>query len=40
MPGQNAPGQLVGEAAVYSDGEDALHPRTRSASARAAGVPT
>ena len=40
MLGQHALRQLVGEAAVDADGEDTLHPSTRSASARAAGVPT
>jgi hypothetical protein len=38
--GQHAVSQLVGETAVDVDGEDALHPSTRSASASAAGVPT
>ena len=37
--GQHHPRQLVGKAAFGGDGEDALHPSTRSASARAEGVP-
>ena len=40
MLSQHALRQLVGEAAVDADGEDAPHPSTRSASASAAGVPT
>ena len=38
--GQHHPRQLVGETAFGADGEEALHPSTRSASASAAGVPT
>ena len=40
MLGQHAARQLVGEAPVDADGEDALHASTCSASASARGVPT
>ena len=40
MAGEHARRQFVGEAAVDADGEHALHPSTRSAAARASGVPT
>ncbi len=38
--GEHHPRQLVDEAAFRADGEESLHPSTRSASASAAGVPT
>ena len=40
MLGQHHPRQLVGEAPLRADGEEAFHPSTRSASASADGVPT